>query len=155
MDKNAFQNPDVIKILNHYFDCTKCDAHSKEEISIMHKIFDRVFQPASKMEVPSCVIISPDFTKTIIVSGYKTSKELEPVLVYVGGKYYMKYSYSQFTEIYESRIRQQVMDEINGYATNTLNEARNERQTPSKTEEEINQNAQYQREKENIEMHQK
>jgi hypothetical protein len=149
MNKHVFTNPTIIKLLNHYFNCTMCSASSKEDKTLMSKIIGKVGHSLSEISMPSFVLISPDLKKTVVLKGFKSGKELESVIVWVGAKYYEQYSYSTFETIYETNVRQQILDQIDGYSQQALDDAKNTK--PSfKTDEEKRQDQEYQRTKDEI-----
>ena len=111
MDNTTWKNGDLVDYVSKNFYPIKFNAESKEDAVWRGNTFS--FKPAYKVHMlaaewllgnmiyPSTVIIPPD-GEPVILPGLMTARELEPVLQYFGGKYYLTTEWALFKEKYKS-----------------------------------------------------
>lgn len=126
MDKDTFSDTTIAKIMNYYFYSVKFDAESKETINFGDKTYKNpnpngkrgsahelaVMLLNKRLSYPSFSILNPDLTIATVIPGYYSAKDFEPMMVFLGGRYDQKHSWEEFSKIYETQIKSDVMKEI-------------------------------------------
>lgn len=125
MDKDTFSDTTIAKLMNHYFYNVKFDAESKETISFggieykntskgrrggAHDLAKYLLN--NRLAYPSFSVLNPNLGIATIIPSYFPSKDFEPIVVFMGGRYDEQYSWEDFQKIYESKIRLGVMQEV-------------------------------------------
>ena len=126
MDKDTFSDTTITKLMNHYFYSVKFDAESKETINFGDKTYKNpnpngkrgsahelaVMLLNKRLSYPSFSILNPDLTIATVIPGYYNAKDFEPMVVFLGGRYDQKYTWEEFSKIYETQIKSDIMKEI-------------------------------------------
>lgn len=110
MDRQTWRNAEVVKYLQQHFYPIKFNAEQKDTVQWQGQAY--IFQPRYKvhtlaahwlqgnMVYPSTVI-QPPSGEPIILTGFVSVKELEPVLKYFGEGHYQKTHWQAFKENYK------------------------------------------------------
>lgn len=126
MDKDTFSDTTIAKLMNNYFYSVKFDAESKESITFGATTYKNpnptgrrgsahelaVMLLNKRLSYPSFSILNPDLTIATVIPGYYTAKDFEPMVVFLGGRYDQKYTWEEFSKIYETQIKSDVMKKI-------------------------------------------
>ena len=120
MDKETFQNPIVMKILNKYYIPVKFNAESMTTFDWNGKEYKGNPSPAGsrkqphqftrailgqKMGYPTTVIFKADQSTLNVLPGYFKPEEFTIILWYFASGDYTKYSWEQYSKIFDSQIR--------------------------------------------------
>ncbi|MGM0478534.1 MAG: thioredoxin family protein [Bacteroidota bacterium] len=113
MDATTFSDPEVTKIMNEYFVPVKFDAEQKDPIAFGGKEFTFVDNGKrgynelaasllqEKMSYPTVVFLDENVQMIQPLSGYRSAKDLKPILVYIGKKIYKDQAFEDFLKTYE------------------------------------------------------
>ncbi len=113
MDATTFSDPEVVKIMNKYFVPVKFDAEQKEPIAFGGKQFKFIDNGRrgynelaasllqEKMSYPTVVFLDENAQMIQPLPGYRSAKDLKPILVFIGKKIYKEQSYEDFLKTYE------------------------------------------------------
>ncbi len=125
MDKDTFADPLIAELMNHYFYNVKFDAESKEAVMFGGKEYKNpnpkkrgsAHELASyllnnRLAYPSFSVLNPDLNIATIIPSYFPPQDFEPIVVFLGGKYDLQYTFEDFKKVYEKKIKPDVMKEI-------------------------------------------
>lgn len=113
MDATTFSDPEIVEIMNEYFIPVKFDAEQKEPISFSGKEFKFVDNGRrgynelaaalmqNKMSYPTVVLLNEKTQMIQPIPGYRSAKDLKPILIFIGKKIYKEKSYEEFLKTYE------------------------------------------------------
>jgi thioredoxin-related protein len=116
LDKDTFSDPVIAEILNSKYYAVKFDAESKEPVTFQGKTFindgklGNAHQLAyallqGNLGYPTVVFLTANSELITPVSGYKTPKEFEPMLVYFSGNSWQKQSYEDFLKSFQGKAQ--------------------------------------------------
>lgn len=111
MDKTTWRNRQLADYVTRFFYPLKFNAENKEPATWMGKTYE--YKPVYKVHMlaaewlmgnmvyPSTVILPPDGSEPIILTGVRDVKELEPILHYFGEKHYLTMKWIDFKAAYQ------------------------------------------------------
>ena len=114
MDATTFSDPEVAKLMNKYFIPVKFDAEQKETIKLgsnEYKFVDNgkrgynelaAALMQNKMSYPTIVLLNEKVQMIQPVPGYRSAKDIKPILTFIGKGIYKEMSYEDFLESYKS-----------------------------------------------------
>lgn len=116
MDKDTFANPIIAEILNTQYYAVKFDAESTEPVTFQGKKFinDGKLGAAHQLAYallqgnlgyPTVVFLTANSELITPVSGYKTAKDFEPMLVYFSGTSWQKQSFEEFMKTFQGKAQ--------------------------------------------------
>ena len=117
MDKDTFGDPDIVKYMNEHYYAVKFNAEQKASITFNDKEYNFVSQGRrgyhelaawmlnGRMSYPTVVFMAEDMSLITAVPGYRTAKQMEPILVFFGEDHYKEpgQDINQFIKNYVSR----------------------------------------------------
>jgi len=115
MDKSTFKDPKVIEYINEHYYAIKFNAEQKEEVTFKgrdyqfvnkgrrgyHEIAAEIM--AGKMSYPTLAFLKEDFSILQRVKGYKTTKDLLPIMTYLGESIYHDKSWDEFMQSWKGK----------------------------------------------------
>jgi thioredoxin-related protein len=116
LDKETFAHPQIVEILNNKFYAVKFDAEGKEDVKFKGQTFKndgkngRTHQLAisllqGKMGYPSVVFLNEKIELLTVAPGFRTAKDMEPLLLYFADKVYLTKTYEEFSGTFKSSIK--------------------------------------------------
>ena len=116
LDKDTFSNPVIADILNTKYYPVKFNAESKEPVTFQGRTFindgklGNAHQLAyamlqGKLGYPTVVFLTAQSELITPVSGYKTPKDIEPMLVYFSGDTWKNTSYDEFLKTFQGKAQ--------------------------------------------------
>ena len=113
LDKDTFSDPIISEYLNTNFIPVKFNAESKEAVTFLGREFindgkaGKAHQLAvallqGKMSYPTVIFMSEEGELLSPLSGYKTPKEIEPFLVFMGEKKFLNEKWEDFSKNFKS-----------------------------------------------------
>lgn len=128
LDKETFENDTIAAMLNKLYYPVKFDAEGNDELMIngvayhpgkgangrkgTHELMGLLWKGQQGGGYPSMVIRHADFSPLTVEMGYKSAKDLEPVLAFYGKEFYRTMSFEQFSKRYQSEFRPQILKEV-------------------------------------------
>ena len=108
MDKTTFSNPKVVATMKQYFHAVKFDAEQRDSIVLGETVYR--YQPGgrrgvhelavallqNRMSYPTVVFLDEGFNMVQPLAGYRTAKEMEPILAYIGSKAFVDQEFEVF-----------------------------------------------------------
>jgi len=116
MDKETFNHPVIAEYLNENYYPVKLDGESKEDITFMGTTYKYVAQGArgyhelaaallnGQLSYPSISYLNEELQLLGTIPGYKTPKDMEPLLVYISEDKYITQSLEEFQKTFESKL---------------------------------------------------
>ena len=114
LDKDTFSDPVIASYLNENYIPVKFDAESKEPVTFMGRQFindgksGRTHQLAvallpiqGRIGYPTVVFLNEKGELLTPVSGYKTPRDMEPMLVFFAEKHYLKSNWEEFMKTFK------------------------------------------------------
>lgn len=113
MDRETFNDPTVIKLLNRYFYPVKFDAEGSKAVTWFGRTYNPVNQGRNRQHefarglqgYPSFVLYRADGTKLQVIPGFYPPREFEIVLWYFASGDCDKYPFERYRQIFDKEIR--------------------------------------------------
>jgi thioredoxin-related protein len=116
LDSDTFSNPVIAEILNTKFYPVKFNAEGKDAVTFKGNKFindgknGRTHQLAiallqGKMGYPSVVFFNEKIELLTVVPGYKSARDMEPILVFFADKVYETKKYDEFTASFKGSVK--------------------------------------------------
>ncbi len=116
LDKDTFSHPVIAEILNTKYYAVKFDAESTEPVTFQGRKFvndgkmGKTHQLAyallqGNLGYPTVVFLTANSELITPVSGYKTPKDIEPMLVYFSGTLWQSQSYADFVKTFQGKAQ--------------------------------------------------
>lgn len=116
LDSDTFSNPVIAEILNTKFYAVKFNAEGKDAVTFKgnkfindgkngktHQLAIALLQ--GKMGYPSVVFFNEKIELLTVVPGYKTAKDMEPILVFFADKVYESKKFDEFTASFKGLVK--------------------------------------------------
>lgn len=112
MDATTFSDPEIVEVMNKYFIPVKFDAEQKDSIQFSGKTFNYVPNGRrgynelaaallqNKMSYPTVVFLNEKTQMIQPLSGYRSAKDLKPILLYIGKGIYKEQSFEEYLKEY-------------------------------------------------------
>ena len=116
MDRDVFSNPTISKYINENFYAVKLDGEHKGDITLGDKTFKFINEGRrgyhelaaallqGKLSYPTIVFLNKDFNMIQPIPGYKTTKEMEPILNFIGSGAYKNIEWTKFQKDFVSEL---------------------------------------------------
>tara|TARA_B100000508_G_scaffold140085_2_gene140004 strand:- start:5073 stop:5594 length:522 start_codon:yes stop_codon:yes gene_type:complete len=113
MDQTTFKDPEIVELLDKYFVTIKFDAEQKDSIEFGGRYFKFVDNGRrgynelasallqGKMSYPTYVFLNEKTQMIQPLPGYRSAKDLKPILIFIGKGIYKNKSYKEFQEEYQ------------------------------------------------------
>jgi thioredoxin-related protein len=116
LDKETFAHPVIVDILNTKYYAVKFNAESKEPVTFKGMAFKndgkygKTHQLAvallqGKMGYPTVVFLDEKADLVTSVPGFRSAKDMEPMLVYFAEKVYLSKSLEEFSTGFKSTVK--------------------------------------------------
>jgi len=117
MDKNTYSHEVIADYINKNFYPVKFNAEDKDSVTFMGKTYKYIPKGSrgynelaaallnGKLAYPSIVFIDEQGRAFEPLQGYLKAEQLDPIIKFVGGNYYLKESFQDFQASYTSPIK--------------------------------------------------
>jgi len=108
MDATTFKDKEMIRYLNQNFYCVKLDGEDKNPLTFKETEFNFINQGRrgyhelaagflqGKMSYPSIVFLNEDLVVLQTLQGFRTAKELLPIVVFLGDNIYLETKWTDY-----------------------------------------------------------
>lgn len=108
MDATTFKDKEMVNYLNQNFYCVKLDGEDKNTLTFKETEFNFVNKGRrgyhelaagflqGKMSYPSLVFLNEDLMVLQALQGFRTAKELLPIVVYLGDNIYLETNWTDY-----------------------------------------------------------
>ena len=108
MDKNTYSKAEIVHYINENFYPVKFNAEQKEPIEFRGHTFNYVVQgrrgvhelaaalTKNRLSYPTTVFMDEELRIIQPIAGYLKPEQMEPVLLYIGGNYYITTKWEDF-----------------------------------------------------------
>lgn len=116
MDASTMKNPVIMQNLRENYYAVKMDGEYKKDINFGGRTYKYVAQgrrgyhelPAElmqgRMSYPTLVFLDEEYNVIQPLPGYKTARDLDPILTFFGGDYYKNTPWEKFQAEYKSPV---------------------------------------------------
>lgn len=114
MDATTFSDPEIVEVMNKYFIPVKFDAEQKDSIQFSGRTFNYVPNGRrgynelaaallqNKMSYPTVVFLNEKTQMIQPLSGYRSAKDLKPILLYIGKGIYKEQPFQEYLKEYNN-----------------------------------------------------
>ena len=115
MDKSTFQDTKVIDYINTYYYAVKFNAEQKQTVTFKGRDYHFIDRGrrgyneiaaeimSGQMRYPTLAFLNEDFDILQLIRGYQTSKELMPILNFLGEKIYESKDWNEFIKTWDGK----------------------------------------------------
>ena len=115
MDKNVFKDPTIISYINTHYYAIKFNAEQKQAVTFKGREYQFVNKGRrgyneiaaeimnGQMRYPTLAFLNEDFDILQLIRGYQTSKDLMPILSFLGEKIYESKKWDEFIKTWDGK----------------------------------------------------